>query len=108
MIKYCLLIAIAFSFLIASTFAQQLSGTKVVKTYYPNGMIKTEGDYLYDQLDGYYKEYYPNGKLWKDWKFRNGKEDGLSTWYFEDGKISIEWNYEDGIKEGTSSWYYES
>ena len=48
---------------------QEDSGTKVVKTYYPNGVLKTEGQYWYDKLDGFYREYYPNGKLWKDWKF---------------------------------------
>ena len=59
--------------------SQELPGTKVVKTYYPNGVIKTEGQYWYDKLDGFYKEYYPNGKLWKNWNFSYGKEHGLST-----------------------------
>ncbi|MDX1372953.1 MAG: hypothetical protein R3321_10810, partial [Nitrososphaeraceae archaeon] len=58
-------------FLFGTTvFAQTLSGTEVKKTYYPNGIIKTEGDYWYDQLHGKYKEYYPNGTLWKEWNFK--------------------------------------
>ena len=52
-----------------TSIAQELPGTKVVKTHYPNGVLKTEGQYWYDKLDGFYKEYYPNGKIWKDWKF---------------------------------------
>lgn len=81
---------------------------KTNKTFYPDGTLKTEGDYLYDQLDGHYKEYYPNGALWKDWNYENGKEEGISTWYFLDGKVSIEWSYIYGNKEGVSKWYYET
>ncbi|MGB5895114.1 MAG: hypothetical protein WBG58_13135, partial [Ignavibacteriaceae bacterium] len=69
--------------------AQTLTSTEVKRTYYPNGNIKTEGEYWYDRLNGIYKEFYLNSKLWKEWHFQDGKEDGLSTWYFEDGIVSI-------------------
>ena len=53
---------------------QILSGTEVKKTFYPNGTIKTEGEYWYDRLHGFYREYYSTGQLWKEWKFEDGKE----------------------------------
>ncbi|MCH8171145.1 MAG: hypothetical protein IIB07_08485, partial [Bacteroidetes bacterium] len=87
--------------------AQKLSGTKVKKTYYSDGKIKTQGDYWYDKLDGEYLEFYPSGKLWKKWKFKDGVEEGKSEWYFPDGKLSIVWNYRNGKKNGTSKWHYE-
>jgi hypothetical protein len=68
----------SFTVLNALSEAQTLSGAEVKRTYYPNGNIKTEGEYWYDRLDGIYKEFYPNSKLWKEWHFKDGKEDGLS------------------------------
>ena len=94
-----------FLLLILITFsgqAQQLSNVEVKKTFYPNGNIKTEGEYQDNILTGLYREYYLNGKLWKQWNFEDGLENGLSTWYFEDGLVSIEWNYYRGNRDGTS------
>jgi hypothetical protein len=104
-LKYIFIICIVITSL---SFAQSSGGVEVTKTYYPNGALKTEGEYWNGQLHGNYKEYYPNGRIWKEWHFFQGKEDGISTWYFEDGIKSIEWNYRNGEKEGTSKWYYET
>jgi len=82
-LKFKLVYLFVLLFLIISTnhlLPQKLSGTEVKKTYYANGTIKTEGDYWYDRLQGFYREYYPTGQLWKEWKFEDGKENGLSTW----------------------------
>ena len=72
-ILYLLLLVGLFSQI---TMPQENPYRKTNKTFYPDGTLKTEGDYLYDQLDGHYKEYYPNGALWKDWNYENGKEEG--------------------------------
>jgi len=97
-------------FLVSSgIYAQEkLSGTEVKRTYYPNGILKTQGQFKFGRLNGIYLEYYPDGKFWKKWTFEDGKENGQSVWFFPDGKISIEWNYHNGSREGISKWYYET
>jgi hypothetical protein len=77
--KIFLLIVILIILLTSLSFPQENPYRKVSKTYYPNGTIKTEGEYLYNDLDGHYKEYYASGKLWKDWNYSYGKEEGIST-----------------------------
>jgi antitoxin component YwqK of YwqJK toxin-antitoxin module len=66
--KIFLVINLLFILLFSNfSYSQENPYRKINKTYYPDGTIKTEGDYLYDKLDGHYKEFYPNGNLWKDW-----------------------------------------
>ncbi|MBK6915312.1 MAG: hypothetical protein IPH11_17215 [Ignavibacteriales bacterium] len=80
--KFILTLIYFFFVFISFSTAQKLSGTEVKKTYYPNGVLKTEGDYWYGQLNGEYVEYYPNGKVWKQWHFEDGLEEGLSNMVF--------------------------
>ena len=101
-------VLILFIFLAAAVSAQNSGNVEVKKTFYPNGVLKTQGDYIAGKLNGQYLEYYPDGRLWKVWNFVNGKENGKSDWYFENGLLSIEWNYRNGLKEDTSKWYYET
>ena len=86
-------------FLTSIISAQEDSSGNIRKTYYPNGIVKTEGTYWEGKLHGDYFEYYPNGSVWKKWHFFEGKEQGLQTWYFEDGKVSIRWNYKNCVKQ---------
>ncbi|MGA7836987.1 MAG: hypothetical protein WB996_03420, partial [Ignavibacteriaceae bacterium] len=73
--------------------AQQDERSTFKRTYYANGALKTLGEYVKGELNGYYFEYYQTGKIWKKWEYKDGKENGKSFWYFPDGKLSIEWNY---------------
>lgn len=54
--------------------------------YYPNGRIKTEGNYASGQLDGTVKHYYANGKLKKLLRYKNKAKDGFWLFYGKDGK----------------------
>ena len=72
------------------------SQVEIKKTYYPNGKLQSEGEYLNGKKHGEYKEFYYNGTTWKEWNYSFGKEQGISTWYFDDGTISMIWNYIDG------------
>jgi Uncharacterized protein conserved in bacteria len=96
-------------FILVLSFGIFAQGEKEVrKTFYPNGKVETEGEYLDGKLDGYYREYYPTGVLWKEWTFKNGTEEGRSNWFFENGTLSRTWNYENGNREGEGLTYYET
>ncbi len=104
----------------------------VWKTYYPNGVLKSEITYVNNRPNGYARIYYKNGKLseegvWKgtkwvgkynyyyengnkayEWSFNeNGKRSGKQKYYYESGKIRIEGDWQDGKENGVIKEYYE-
>jgi antitoxin component YwqK of YwqJK toxin-antitoxin module len=81
----------------------------VLKRYYPNGAIKSEGTYLSDTINhGWYKLYYPSGAIRATIQYKNGVKDGLRRYYFENGRIESSVYFEDDKKEGRAFWYYEN
>ena len=65
-----------------------------VEKYYPDGVLKFEGNYKDDKPNGYGKSYFSSGKLQYVGMWANGKYHGHGTLYDEEGIeiFSGEWN----------------
>ena len=75
------------------------------KFYFPNGNVRSEGEFRANLRVGEWKFFYPDGKLEQTGSYRNGLTDGLWTWYYEDGSILREENYYRGKEDGPSVEY---
>ncbi len=79
------------------------------KTYYPNGVLKSEITYVNNRPNGYAKIYYKNGKLSEEGIWKGTKWVGEYNYYFENGKKAYEWSFNDkGKRSGVQKYYYES
>ena len=67
-----------------------------LESYYPNGQINSEENYIDGKKDGKWTWYYENGQIQIEGNYIDGKRDGKWTWYYENGQIQIEVNYIDG------------
>ncbi len=83
--------------------------TGIWKEFYSNGILKNEGTYSEDKMNGYFKEYSTKGSLVNTKKYINGvlqtdppelaKLD-VKTSYFETGAVRFTATYKDGVAEG--------
>jgi antitoxin component YwqK of YwqJK toxin-antitoxin module len=79
------------------------------KDFYPDGSLKSEGNYDNGKQVGEWKYYHANGKLEQTGKFnKQGKFDGTWKWYFDSGQLIREEHYRNGLKDGLSTEYDES
>jgi len=78
------------------------------KFYYPNGNVRSEGDFIESKRTGKWNFYYPDGKLEQTGNYRDGLTDGLWIWYYHDGNILREENYYRGREDGMSVEYDEA
>lgn len=79
------------------------------KDFYPDGSLKSQGNYNNGKQTGEWKFYYPDGKVEQTGKFnKSGKLDGVWKWYFDTGQLQVEENYKAGVKDGLSTTYNES
>lgn len=79
------------------------------KTYYPNGVLKSEITYVNNRPNGYAKIYYENGKLSEEGIWKGTKWVGSYNYYYENGKKAYEWSFNDkGKRSGVQKYYYES
>jgi len=56
------------------------------KEFYPNGTVKSEGEYMLSRKTKAFKEYYPTGALMAEGEYMNNKRNGLWKFYQKDGK----------------------
>ena len=57
------------------------------KSYFPNGKVKVEANYLIGQEHGEYKVYHPNGKVKEVSNYSNGDLNGMKKFYDKNGKL---------------------
>lgn len=84
-------------------FAQQ----GLVKSYYDNGKLKSEINYLNKIREGSAQFYYQNGNLKEELTFTNGAIDGVVKEYYENGKLKELYVIENGRREGPTTFYGE-
>ena len=81
----------------------------VWKTYYPNGVLKSEITYVNNRPNGYARIYYKNGKLSEEGYWKGTKWVGQYNYYYENGNKAYEWTFnEQGKRSGKQKYYYES
>ena len=79
------------------------------KDFYPDGSLKSEGNYDNGKQTGEWKFYHSNGKIEQSGKFnKQGKFEGTWKWYFDSGQLLKEENYRNGLKDGIFTQYDEA
>jgi len=77
------------------------------RTYYPGGILESEGTYINNKLNGSYKKYYLNAQLWEEYNCDNGILDGSKKEYYSNGQLMYERIYLYGIQQGQERVYFE-
>lgn len=77
-------------------------------SYYTNGQMEWEGEYVDGKWHGRFLEYYENGQVWREGEYVNGKPHGRWVKYYGNGRIQWEGEYVDGEPNGRWVWYYEN
>ena len=72
--------------------------TGIIKSYYENGNLESEGNFKDGKLEGLSKLYYENGILQIEVSYKNGKIDGIMRNYYKNGDLIAEHYYKDGKK----------
>lgn len=75
--------------------------------YYPNGKVKSQGEYDKDgKQTGTWIYYYSNGNKAEERPMENGKITGVVTNYFENGKIKDKGAYVEGKRVGVVEYFH--
>ena len=59
-------------------------------SYYIDGKIHEEGNYINFLTEGLHKSYHPNGELKNEGNYINGKKEGIFKEFYNNGKICKE------------------
>ena len=80
------------------------------ESYYSNGKIWVECDYIDDKLNGLYKAYHDNGNLKVICKYKNDKIIGqyIEYWYNTIPRIICDYPFSEGILNGIYNEFYEN
>lgn len=73
--------------------------------YFPNGKPEYEVTYNYSLRQGELKEYHPNGNLKYIQNFINGEQQGPQKYYSDNNILIKEENFKDGYMHGPSKYY---
>jgi uncharacterized protein len=68
--------------------------------YYPDGSIKSQGNYTNGQRQGLWTFYYRNGQVEQTGRYRNGRYEGTWKWYYENGALLRVEEFERGLANG--------
>jgi TonB family protein len=82
--------------------------TGIIKSFYPDGMLRSEISYVNDILDGTALLYHPNGNLSQEKIFSKGIIHGWVREYYDSGLLKEEFYIDRGIKDGTHKIYFEN
>ncbi|MDY0217012.1 MAG: toxin-antitoxin system YwqK family antitoxin, partial [Bacteroidales bacterium] len=81
------------------------SCSKVDKSYYENGQIKSELKFKNKKRDGKSIWYHPNGQIQMEAIYKNDVLDGTLQRYYHNGSLQLLENYKEGILHGEKkSW----
>lgn len=89
--------------LFLTTFIYSQEGLQ--KTYFPNGKVQSEINYLKNVREGSAKFYYDNGNLKEECYYVNGKIEGNIKTYYENGKLKEAASLLNGKREGLVSYF---
>ena len=83
-----------------------------LKTFYPEGMVKSESDLGGSNKDTFHKEgttltYYRNGHIRRMQFFAQGIQEAEEVYYNDQGKIKSIYHLKGGIKQGAYKLYFD-
>jgi hypothetical protein len=77
------------------------------KSYYDNGVLKSEGQYANGSMDGKWKFFYKSGNVKEIVYFKNNTENGPFVEFHENGKMKAEGTYANERENGLLKIYDE-
>ena len=80
----------------------------IERSYFPNGNIEYEAEYINDKLDGLSRVWLEDGTLISESEYSNGQPHGKWMQYHPNGSMKYEVYYEYGKKTGGEKWFYEN
>jgi antitoxin component YwqK of YwqJK toxin-antitoxin module len=76
------------------------------KEFYPNGIIKSQGNYQDDLRTGQWEFYYPDGAIEQKGSYDSkGRPDGLWEWFYNNGDMLRQEHYRQGKLDGLMTEY---
>ena len=81
---------------------------KVERSYFSNGIMEYEAEYVNGKLDGTSKVWLEDGTLYSVSQYSNDQPHGSWKIFHPNGNLMFEANYEYGQKHGYEKWYYEN
>ena len=80
----------------------------LVKYYYDNFQLQSEGNLKDDKKYGLWKFYHENGQLKNEGDYKTGKQHGFNNLYYENGQLKNEGDFKHGKPDGIWKTYYEN
>ena len=77
-------------------------------SFFENGNMSCECDYVLGKKNGYCSYYYKNSKIKSEGNYKDDERDGLWKNYYENGKIKIIHNYVKCVQNGLTTSYFNS
>lgn len=74
------------------------------RCWHENGKLELEHTYLNGKKEGLHRYWHSNGKLWEECNYIDDNKHGFYRLWYEDGKLYAEYLYINGIR---SSWIYK-
>ena len=81
---------------------------KVERSYFSNGNLEYEAEFVNGKLDGTSKVWLEDGTLFSVSQYSNDHPHGNWKKFHPNGKLMFAVNYEYGQKHGVEKWYYEN
>ena len=85
-----------------------LSKKNVERSYYQNGNLEYEAEFVNGKLDGTSRVWSVDGNLYSKSEYSNGQPHGVWIIFHSNGALMHEVQYEYGQKHGVEKWYYEN
>ena len=81
-------------------------GSGYFKSFWSNGNLRMEGNFVQYKKDGPWRHYSENGAAYREANYSGGRLHGTVKSWFGDGMPDQVFNYTHGIMDGTQSGYY--
>ena len=85
-----------------------LSHIDVKRSYFPNGNLEYEAEFINEKLDGTSRVWSEDGTLQSVSEYSNGKPHGEWKTFHSNEKLKYETTYFHNQKHGYERWYYEN
>ncbi len=80
----------------------------ITTTFYKDGTISTESNYINNVKTGVEKKYYENGAVYRTRQILNGKLNGEEKRFYRDGQLMTRLTYKDNLPANDLQEYYQS
>lgn len=109
--KLSIILALFFAFNIG--FGQDYASSKkvntTVRTFYEDGTLASEINYINNKPIGVYRFYYPDGNLMEEGVWNDKHLTGNFKRYYSNGQLAQEFVYDkDGTRIGRQKYFYQS